>query len=312
MRKASLLKINEIAYQNKKVIFIGSDLGSGVLNDMKKNLPNQFMMEGVSEQNIIGIAAGLAFEGFIPFVNTIATFLTRRCFEQIAIDLCLHNLPVKLIANGGGAVYAPLGPTHLATDDIGILRTLPNMTIIAPCDSVEMKNLIEASINWPSPMYVRLGKGGDKIITDKKEKFIIGKGIIKKEPQNGLFVTTGVMSQMALEACKILEKENINCGVMHLHTIKPLDENIINKYFPKVDSIVTIEEHSIIGGLGSSILEFCNINLPNEIHKISRIGIPDQFSDQYGNQNSLLNYWGISPKSISLEMKKNLLRFKDN
>ena len=311
MRKASLLKINEIGYENEKVIFIGSDLGAGILDEMKENLPNQFLMEGVSEQNIIGIAAGLAFEGFIPFVNTIATFLTRRCFEQIAIDLCLHNLPVKLIANGGGAVYAPLGPTHLATDDIGILRTLPNMTIIAPCDAVEMKKLIEETIDWPSPVYIRLGKGGDKIITEEKEKFIIGKAIIKKEPQKGLFVTTGIMSQMALEACKILEKENIICGVMHMHTIKPLDGKTIKEYFPDVESIVTVEEHSIIGGLGSSILEFCNINLPKEIHKISRIGIPDKFSDQYGNQNSLLSHWGINPVLISIEMKKNLLRLNN-
>ena len=133
--------------KNKNIIFIGSDLGAGVLDDMKEELPKQFLMEGVSEQSIIGLSAGLALEGFIPFVNTIATFLTRRCFEQIAIDLCLHNLPVKLIANGGGAVYAPLGPTHLSIDDIGILRTLPNMTIIAPCDAIEMEK-IDKNFNY--------------------------------------------------------------------------------------------------------------------------------------------------------------------
>ena len=134
MRKTSLNQVYELAKKDKRVLFIGSDLGPDVLLEMKEQMPNRFFMEGVSEQYIIGMAAGLALEGYIPYVNTIATFLTRRCFEQITTDLCLHNLPVRLIANGGGAVYAPLGPTHLAIEDISIMRSLPNMTIISPCD----------------------------------------------------------------------------------------------------------------------------------------------------------------------------------
>ena len=306
MRKKSLSTIYNIAKNNKKIIFIGSDLGAGLLDEMKEELPKQFLMEGVSEQSIIGLSAGLALEGFIPFVNTIATFLTRRCFEQIAIDLCLHNLPVKLIANGGGAVYAPLGPTHLSIDDIGILRTLPNMTIIAPCDAIEMEKLIKASINWPFPMYIRLGKGGDEIITTDNIDFKIGKAIIKKEPEIGLFVSTGVMTQIALEACQILDKENIICGVLHMHTIKPLDGDAIKRYFPKVKSIITIEEHSLIGGLGSAILEFCSKEMPNELYKISRIGIPDKFADKYGSQKSLLEHWNITSNEASNKMREKL------
>ena len=279
MRKKSLSTIYNIAKKNKKIIFIGSDLGAGLLDEMKEELPKQFLMEGVSEQSIIGLSAGLALEGFIPFVNTIATFLTRRCFEQIAIDLCLHNLPVKLIANGGGAVYAPLGPTHLSIDDIGILRTLPN---------------------------IRLGKGGDEIITTDNIDFKIGKAIIKKEPEIGLFVSTGVMTQIALEACQILDKENIICGVLHMHTIKPLDGDAIKRYFPKVKSIITIEEHSLIGGLGSAILEFCSKEMPNELYKISRIGIPDKFADKYGSQKSLLEHWNITSNEASNKMREKL------
>ena len=130
MRKTSLNCLYELAQQDDRVVFVGSDLGAGVLDEMKREFPERFLMEGVSEQHIIGMAAGLAMEGFNPYVNTIATFLTRRCFEQIAMDLCLHDLPVRLIANGGGLVYAPLGPTHLAIEDFAILRALPNMTII--------------------------------------------------------------------------------------------------------------------------------------------------------------------------------------
>ena len=141
MRKTALDCVFELAKKDDRVVFIGSDLSVGVLDEMRRVLPKRFFMEGVSEQHIIGMAAGLALEGFIPYVNTIATFLTRRCYEQIALDLCLQNLPVRLIANGGGAVYAPLGPTHLAVEDLAILRALPNMTVVAPCDAAEMVRL---------------------------------------------------------------------------------------------------------------------------------------------------------------------------
>ena len=132
MRKTSLNCVYELAQQDERVLFVGSDLGSGVLDEMKQEFPERYFMEGISEQYIIGMAAGMAMEGFIPYVNTIATFLTRRCYEQVFIDICLHKLPVRLIGNGGGVVYAPLGPTHLATDDIAIMRSIPNMTVVAP------------------------------------------------------------------------------------------------------------------------------------------------------------------------------------
>jgi transketolase len=149
MRKTSLDMVYQFAKVDPRIVFIGSDLGHGVLDGMKKEIPDRFFMEGVSEQHIIGMAAGLAMSGFVPFVNTIATFLTRRCYEQIALDLCLQDLPVRLIANGGGGVYAPLGPTHLAVEDIAIMRALPNMTVVAPCDAQEMRRLMAATIDWP-------------------------------------------------------------------------------------------------------------------------------------------------------------------
>ena len=145
MRKTCLDMVYELAKADDRIVFIGSDLGAGTLSEMQKNMPERFFMEGVSEANIIGMAAGLAMDGFIPYVNTISTFITRRCYEQIAIDLCLHNLPVKLIANGGGLVYAPLGPTHLAIEDIAIMRSLPNMNIVSSSDAEEMKRFMNQS-----------------------------------------------------------------------------------------------------------------------------------------------------------------------
>ncbi|MBO0350653.1 transketolase [Phormidium pseudopriestleyi FRX01] len=306
MRKSALNYVHKLAQQDERVVFIGSDLGPGVLEAMKQEIPDRFFMEGVSEQHIIGMAAGLAMEGFIPFVNTIATFLTRRCYEQVALDLCLQNLPVRLIANGGGVVYAPLGPTHLAVEDIGILRTLPNMTIIAPCDADEMNRLMPQTIDWPHPIYIRLAKGGDPIVSKPEYGFKIGQAILLREPDAGLFVSTGVMTQMALEAAQKMEQSGLDCGVLHIHTIKPLDRVTLSHWLPKVKGVVTVEEHTRIGGLGSAVLEFCSDEMPEQTAKIYRIGIPDRFADQYGTQNSLLTHWGITVDSLCAAMVQQL------
>ena len=305
MRRVCLNSVHNLASKDERVVFIGSDLGPGTLDDMYKEMPDRFFMEGISEQHIIGMSAGLAMEGFIPFVNTIAPFLTRRCYEQIAMDLCLHDLPVRLIGNGGGVVYAPLGPTHLATEDIAIMRALPNMTIVAPCDAEEMGRLIEQTLDWPHPMYIRLAKGGDKVVSKDEFKFKIGEAIMLREPGDALFITTGVMTQLAIEAAEKIEfDDGIRCGVLHIHTIKPIDSKALAHWLPKTKAVVTVEEHTRIGGLGSAVLEFCNDEMPEQAAKIIRIGIPDQFADKYGSQNSLLDYWNITADSLSDTMRK--------
>ena len=228
MRKTALDCVHELARQDERVVFVGSDLGPGVLAKMREEFPDRWFMEGVSEQHIVGMAAGLAMEGFIPYVNTIATFLTRRCYEQVAVDLCLHDLPVRLIANGGGGVYAPLGPTHLAIEDIAIMRALPNMTVVAPCDADEMRRLMHATLDWPHPIYIRLAKGGDHVVSESRDVFRLGMSIRLREGRDGLFITTGVMTQTALAAAALLQSDRIEVGVRHVHTIKPLDvERII-------------------------------------------------------------------------------------
>ena len=306
MRKKALDSVYELAKVDDRVIFLGSDLGPDVLINMKKEMPDRFFMEGVSEQHIIGMAAGLAMEGFVPYVNTIATFITRRCYEQVALDLCLQDLPVRLIANGGGVVYAPLGPTHLAVEDIAIMRALPNMAVVAPCDADEMKRFMSSTLNWPHPIYIRLGKGGDKVVSEEKFGFEMGKAILMREPGEGLIISTGVMTQLAIEAAEKLNQEGIACGVLHVHTIKPLDELQLSKLLPHVKAVVTVEEHTRIGGLGSAVLEFTNDNMPEQSSKIMRIGIPDQFAKQYGSQESLLNHWGITVENLVNSMKNKL------
>src|ERR1700722_8986750 len=181
MRKTCLDWVHKLAKQDSRVVFIGSDLSPGLLSEMKAEMPDRWYMEGIAEQNVVGMAAGMAMEGFIPYANTIATFFSRRSYEQVAIDLCLPKLPVRLISNGGGLVYAPLGPTHLAIEDIAIMRALPNMAVVAVCDADEMKRFMDASLEWKGPIYIRLAKGGDPIVSRPELGFAIGKAIVMRE-----------------------------------------------------------------------------------------------------------------------------------
>ena len=306
MRKTALECVHKLAQHDGRVLFIGSDLGHGVLDNMKNELPGQFFMEGVSEQYIVGMAAGLAMEGFIPYVNTIATFLTRRCYEQVAVDLCMHDLPVRLIANGGGGVYAPLGPTHLAIEDIAIMRALPNMTVVAPCDADEMNRLMLSTLEWPHPMYIRLARGGDAIVSKDDLGFELGKSIKMKDGADGLFVTTGVMTQLALESVEILNAKGVDVGVLHVHTVKPFDADGVVSAIEDVEAVVTVEEHIVNGGLGSAVLESCSELNPELLPKISRVGIPDKFATEYGSQSSLLRHWGITSDNLVTAMMKKI------
>lgn len=299
MRQTSLNMVYELAKTNDKVVFVGSDLGPGVLDDFKKNIPDRFFMEGIAEQFIIGFSAGLAKEGFIPYINTIATFITRRCFEQLTIDLSLHNLPVRLIGNGGGLVYAPLGPTHQAIDDIAILKAIPNMTIVSPCDSNEMRMLMTESITWPHPMYIRLGRGGEEIVTPNEYEFKIGKSTILKKLTDIVFITTGTMAQKALLASNILKEESdIDVGVMHMHTIHPFDKDSLMSLFPNIKLIVTVEEHILVGGLGSTVIEFLSDNNSLYNVKVKRVGLENQFVQKYGTQDELQEYFGLSTENL--------------
>src|SRR5690242_13209935 len=181
MRNTCLNMVYELAKRDPRVVFIGSDLSPGLLAGMKQDYPNRWFMEGVTEANVIGIAAGMAKEGYVPYVNTIATFITRRCYEQVAVDLCLHDLPVRLIGNGGGLVYAPLGPTHLAIEDMTIMRALPNMAVVAVCDADEMTRFMDQTLDWPGPIYIRLAKGYDPVVSRAELAFAIGKAIVMRE-----------------------------------------------------------------------------------------------------------------------------------
>ena len=294
MRATALECVHELAGVDDRVFFVGSDLGQGTAQRFRETYPDRFLMEGISEANLIGLSAGLAFEGKIPYVNTIATFLTRRCLEQVAVDLCLHKLPVRLIGNGGGMVYAPLGPTHLAVEDIALMRALPNMTIVAPADAEEMKRLIPLTLDYEGPIYIRLAKGYDPIVSREDRVFEIGKAIPMREGDDALMVTTGITLGAALRAADRLESEGVSAAVLHVHTVKPLDMDGILSAAQHVQAIVTIEEHSVIGGLGSAVAELLAESDVGLGKRFKRIGLPDVFPDAYGSQASLMERYLVT------------------
>ena len=299
MRENCLKTVYELARTDERIVFVGSDLGVGVLAEFKKEMPARFFMEGVAEQNLVGVAAGLAMEGHVVYLNTIATFLSRRCYEQVAVDLCLHNVNVRLIANGGGVVYAPLGPTHLATEDIAIMRALPNMTVVAPADSKEMIRFMHASVDHKGPIYIRVAKGHDPIVTTDSGPFTIGKAVPMRTGGEVLLVTTGVGLQVCLAAADQLAAGGVKAAVLHFPTIKPFDVEALHAHAEGAAAIVSVEEHTVIGGLGGACAEYLSETDLLASRKFKRVGIPDVFPSVYGDQAGMMRKYGISAEAVA-------------
>jgi len=298
MREASLDEVYKLAKQDERDVFIGSDLGVGTLSKFKEEMPERFFMEGIAEGYLIGMASGMALEGRIVYVNTISTFITRRCYEQLVVDVCLHNLNVRLIGNGGGMVYAPLGPTHMAIEDMSILRAIPNMTIVAPADADEMRRFIPQTLDHRGPIYIRLAKGYDPIVTRDDIPFRIGKALPMREGRDALIVTTGITLKIGLAAADELAGRGIEAAVLHMPTVKPLDVERLMEYASPVRAIVTIEENNVIGGLGGAVAEVVAEAGFDPGKKFRRIGIPDAFPEHYGSQDKLLGHFGISAPGV--------------
>lgn len=303
MRESCLKTVYELAKQDERVVFVGSDLGVGVLSEFKKEIPARFFMEGVSEQNLVGLAAGMAMEGRVVYLNTIATFLSRRCYEQVAVDLCLHNVNVRLIANGGGVVYAPLGPTHLAIEDVAIMRALPNMTVVAPADAPEMIRFMNVSVDYPGPIYIRVAKGHDPVVTADTGPFVIGKAVPMRTGDEVLITTTGVGLQVSLAAAEKLAAAGVKAAVLHFPTIKPLDTEALHAHAERAAVIVSAEEHTVIGGLGSAVAEYLAESDLLHGRRFKRFGIPDVFPSVYGDQNGMMRKYGVSADNIAEQVQ---------
>lgn len=297
MRKRALDTVFELAKKDSRVIFIGSDLGVGTLDSMKKELPNQFFMEGISEQHLIGFAAGLAKEGYIPYLNTIANFFTRRALEQLILDVALHKLPVKILASGGGMVYAPLGPTHTATDDLAHLLSIPNFNVYAPCDADEMANLMTLDAQNSLPSYFRFGKGGEENVSSELE--VSKNGIFKFLGSNNAplgILTTGVSLQICKAAYESFSNSR-NLQLIHLPSVNVRKSEELLLALRNKARILVIEEHQEYGGLLTQILHLLQFGKVNNC-EIESISLGDKFIRKYGSQADHLNYFNISKVHI--------------
>jgi len=285
--------------KNKKLCVLVADISpAGSMYKFRKKFPKRFINTGVAEQSMIGIAAGMALRGFKPFCYTIATFALYRPFEMIRVDLCYQNLPVTIVGMGTGTIYSTLGGTHLTQEDISIARSIPNMKVIAPCDPKEMEDAVKYCCkNSRSPVYLRIGKAGEKIFVNKKsDKWVMGK-IRKILPGKEICILTfGPIIKKAFEIKKLLEVEKISVEINSCHTLKPFDYITLNKKFKKFKKIIIIEDHSKIGGLAALVKAAAYEN--SYKGKILSFSLKDEFIHCYGSQDDLLMKHGITTNKI--------------
>jgi len=297
MRSAMMKALFELANDNQDVVLITGDLGFGLFEDFADKFPNQFINIGIAEQNMIGVATGLALEGKIVFVYSIGNFPTLRCLEQIRNDACYHNLNINIICMGAGFSYGALGMSHHATEDIAIMRSLPGVTVISPSTEYEAYfSTIELS-KRDGVGYLRLDKSKVSKRKKLKSELEIGKGNILKDGSDYAIIACGGIVEEALSAADDLDKNNISCKVVSMHTIKPIDNALIQDCVKNSKGIISLEEGNIAGGLGSSILEACLKNGKFPL-KMKMLGIDDKYISVVGSQEYLRDFSGISKKFI--------------
>ena len=287
----------ELANDNKDVVLITGDLGFGLFEDFSEKFPSQFVNIGIAEQNMIGVSTGLALEGKIVFVYSIGNFPTLRCLEQIRNDACYHNLNINIICMGAGFSYGALGMSHHATEDIAIMRSLPGTTVISPSTEDEAYfSTIELS-KRNGVGYLRLDKSNASKSKELKDKIEIGKGNILKDGSDYTIIVCGGIAEEALSAADDLDKDNISCKVVSMHTIKPIDNVLIQDCVENSKGIISVEEGNITGGLGSAILEACLKNGKFPL-KMKTLGINDEYVSIVGSQEYLRDSTGLSKRFI--------------
>lgn len=298
MRTAFIRTLEELASQDERIHLVVGDLGYSVIENFRSRFPDRFTNAGVAEQNMTGIAAGMALCGKIVFTYSIANFPTLRCLEQIRNDVCYHKANVKVVAVGGGLAYGTLGISHYGSEDIAILRSLPNMVVVAPGDPIEAKLATEAIVEHSGPCYLRLAKAGEPTIHAEDVEFRLGKAILVREGSDVTLISTGAMLLNAVQAADQLGASGISTRVLSMHTIKPLDEEAVLEAARETAAIFTIEEHSIMGGLGGAVAEIlAEATGPKVLFK--RLGLPPVFPEVIGKQSFMHELFGLTPDAIA-------------
>jgi len=292
----------EIAKERNDIVVLDADVASSTKTSIfKEAFPDRFFEMGIAEQNMMGVAAGMATtKKIIPFAVTFAVFATKRACDQVSISIAYPKLNVKIVGSYGGIPTGKAGATHQAFEDIAIMRAIPNMTVIVPADAVEMKQAVRACVEYNGPVYLRCIRCETPVIFDENYKFEWNKGVILRDGKDITIVSTGIMTPEALVAANILAEGGINVRLIHLHTIKPIDKDILLKASIETAHIVTVENHSIIGGLGGAVAEVLSESEPA---LIKRIGIEDKFGES-GSLDDLFTKYGLTCENIVKEVKE--------
>ena len=298
MRNAFAKEITRLAKISPKLVLLSGDIGNRLFDDYKSIPSSNFLNCGIAEANMMGVASGLAMSGLKPIIYTITPFTTTRCFEQIRVDACYHNVPVIIIGTGSGLSYASLGPTHHSLEDFAIFRALPNITILAPSDAIELKKCLNEALKLNSPVYIRIGKKGEEILTTEKTPFKIGQSTNYKNGNKVCLIGTGTIMSEVLKAADLLESKGISTCVEGFHTIKPLDKRSLKRLFSLFDVISVVEEHSSIGGLFGAISEWRTLEQDLNNTKVLSFGAKDEFMHEVGSQQYARKLNGIDALNI--------------
>jgi transketolase len=290
--------VTELSDVHPKLVLLAGDIGNRLFDRFKEKHPDRFLNCGVAEANMTGVAAGLAASGLRPITYTITPFNTVRCLEQIRLDVCYPNLPVIIVGTGSGLSYASLGATHHSMEDIATLRTLPNMHVVCPADPTEARLAVTDALRLARPTYIRLGKKGEPNVHASDPDFRIGRGITLRDGKTVAILSVGNMIEPALHAADQLDHHGVSTRVVSLHTVKPLDDALLAMVFADFELVVVLEEHGLMGGAGSAVLEWGN-DQRVDLRKLMRIGGPDRFLAACGDQEEARTLLGLTAKHVT-------------
>jgi transketolase len=303
MRNAFADEITKLGAADPRVVLLSGDIGNKLFDKYKDQNDDRFFNCGVAEANMMGMAAGLALNGLRPVVYTITPFTTTRCLEQIRVDACYHRVPVIIVGTGSGLSYVDLGPTHHSCEDIALLRALPEMTVLCPCDAVELRAALRAALKHDGPVYMRIGKKGEPILHQTPPDFAIGRAITMREGNDVCIISTGNVMSMALTASDQLAADGISARVESFHTVKPLDTARLAELFARYRVVASVEEHSRIGGLASAIAEWLAAQ-PRQKAEFTGFSLADRFLHEVGSQDYARRQLGLSPEIVVAGIKR--------
>lgn len=297
MRNAFAEEMTRLATTDKRVVVLSGDIGNKLFDKLKLVDEQRFYNCGIAEANMMGVAAGMAMSGLRPFVYTITPFTTTRCFEQIRVDVCYHHAPVVIVGTGSGLSYSELGPTHHSLEDMAILRTLPGMRVLAPCDASELRQALHEVLKDDSPTYIRIGKKGEADIHATLPDLKLGKVLVIRPGADVALLCAGNMMADTLKAADLLAASGISAEVVSFHTVKPLDADYLQQAASRFKLLVTVEEHSRIGGFGSAVAEW-RMAQPRNVAQLG-FGTEDVFMHEVGSQAYARKKYGLTADNIA-------------